>query len=94
LWPASVPAWLHELWWAELVNVPDGSPADLFKEASDVLFHGSVVKSEPVYDRSKKVYLDRGIVPMSPRRVQERLDLERRFGSFREPRKNIHGEYR
>jgi hypothetical protein len=66
MWPSSVPKWLHDLWWAELVNVPDGCPADLFNEASDKVFHRSM---EPAFDRKTGTYPQTEIHAPTKRRV-------------------------
>jgi hypothetical protein len=91
MWPASVPKWLFDLWWAELVNVPDGSPPDLFKEASERVFHRAM---EPTLDRKTQSYPQTEIRAMTEKQVQQHLEAERLYGSYREPRKNLHGEYR
>jgi hypothetical protein len=90
MWPASVPKWLFDLWWAELVNIPDGCPADLFKEASDMVFHRSM---EPQLDRKTGTYPQTQISAPTQRKVTERLESERKYGSYREPKKNLHGAY-
>ena len=63
MWPAAVPVWVYELWWAEVVNAPDDSIPGLFREAHDKLFHGSVKESKPVYDRSQREYREGEIIP-------------------------------
>jgi hypothetical protein len=82
---------LFDLWWAELVNVPDGCPADLFKEASERVFHRSM---EPAYDRKTGSYPQTEIRPKTQKQIQEQLETERKYGSYREPRKDLHGDYR
>ncbi|MDD2778029.1 MAG: hypothetical protein PHI16_03950 [Methanocellales archaeon] len=82
MWPASVPKWLFDLWWAELVSLPDGCPADLFKEAEERVFHRSM---EPTFDR-KKGYTQTEIRPKTQSRLQEDLAFERQYGSYREPK--------
>ncbi len=90
MWPASVPKWLFDLWWAELVNIPDGCPADFFKEAKEMVFHRTM---EPAFNRKTLSYPQIEIHPLTPKQVQERLESERKYGSYREPRKNLYGEY-
>lgn len=90
MWPASVPKWLFDLWWAELVSPPDGSPADLFEEASDKVFHRAM---EPALDRKTQTYPQTEIHPMTKKQVADHLEFERQYGSYREPRRNINGEY-
>ncbi len=83
VWPASVPGWLRELWHDELVNIPHAAPQNLFNEAAHLIFHRVVAKPS-----------DSGCIrALSKRQVRERLASEREFGSYREPRKNIYGEY-
>jgi hypothetical protein len=77
MWPASVPKWLFDLWWAELVNIPDGCPADLFKEASDMVFHRSM---EPQLDRKTGTYPQIfGITAHGKEEIYDRVSQMERF---------------
>jgi len=66
MWPSSVPSWLHELWWAEVVNPPENSPPWFFSRAHDVFLHGCVRKSKQVYSRKDRTWRDGEIIPSVP----------------------------